>query len=336
MKVRIKDGNTRIWHFFLGLMPWFVCRYDMTTCLSVHCSSLLCWEISHYFQCVSNICTSKKWPLDSVISGIDLTCSYSADFGANARVEWKFKNILGSQVYVVFDGKPTGEQAPLFLPDLKMTCNLGAFHNSFLFCVTEPYSSRLTMYDSNLRFSKVTRKDIGVYDCEVSGNSQFGEVRVTLTVLGRNPPLTFWQIYLSRLHSWHRRFSPLSQSADIWTFCHAVPPSPPMCTIPTSVTTGKTAILGCHDADGSPPPTYRWFKNGVPLPAEPSKISGYQNATYNLDTNLGSLVRQRVHACLSVPAGVLLRCSVLKVSFLSDVPQNINVGLGRVLLRGCE
>lgn len=45
------------------------------------------------------------------------------------------------------------------------------------------------MYDSNLRFSKVTRKDTGVYDCEVSGNSQFGEVRVKLTALGRSPPL---------------------------------------------------------------------------------------------------------------------------------------------------
>lgn len=83
----------------------------------------------------------------------------------------------------------------------------------------------------------------------------------------------------------------LSQSADIWTFCHAVPPSPPVCKIPSSVTTGKTAKLSCHDGDGSPPPTYRWYKNGVPLPAEPSKISGYQNATYSLDTNLGSLVR---------------------------------------------
>lgn len=41
------------------------------------------------------------------------------------------------------------------------------------------------MYGSNLRFSKVTRKDNGVYDCEVSGNSKFGESRVTLTVLGK-------------------------------------------------------------------------------------------------------------------------------------------------------
>lgn len=46
----------------------------------------------------------------TVISGADLTCSYSADFGSSARVEWKFNDQKGSQVYVVFDGKPTGKQ----------------------------------------------------------------------------------------------------------------------------------------------------------------------------------------------------------------------------------
>lgn len=40
--------------------------------------------------------------------------------------------------------------------------------------------------NGNLRFSKVTRKDNGVYDCEVSGNGQFGETRVKLTVLGKD------------------------------------------------------------------------------------------------------------------------------------------------------
>lgn len=53
-----------------------------------------------------------------------------------------------------------------------------------------PYSDRVTMYGSNLRFSKVTRKDNGVYDCEVSGNGQFRESRVTLTVLGN------WSLYV--------------------------------------------------------------------------------------------------------------------------------------------
>ena len=49
------------------------------------------------------------------------------------------------------------------------------------------------MYDNNLQFSKLTRADTGVYDCEVSGGGQFGEARVKLTVEGkdsRNKPHT--------------------------------------------------------------------------------------------------------------------------------------------------
>ncbi|XP_070839292.1 F11 receptor, tandem duplicate 1 [Chaetodon trifascialis] len=155
--------------------------------------------------------------------GADLTCSYSPDFGANARVEWKFNDLKGSQTYVFYDGQTTG-----------------------------PYSSRVTMYGNNLRFSKVTRKDNGVYDCEVSGNGQFGEKRVKLTVL--------------------------------------VPPSPPVCRIPSSVTTGKAAFLSCHDNDGSPPPTYKWYKDDTLLPTEPHKIAAFKNATYNLNPDSGNLV----------------------------------------------
>ncbi|XP_068572299.1 F11 receptor, tandem duplicate 1 [Cebidichthys violaceus] len=155
--------------------------------------------------------------------GTDLTCSYSADFGANPRVEWKFKNLLGSQTYVIFNGK-----------------------------ATTPYSGRVTMYGSNLRFSKVTREDNGVYDCEVSsGSSQFGEVRVSMTVL--------------------------------------VPPAVPLCRVPTSVTTGRKAMLTCHDSVGSPPSKYKWFKDGVLLPTEPSKIAAFKNATYKLNTDNGNL-----------------------------------------------
>lgn len=154
--------------------------------------------------------------------GVDLTCSYSADFGSNARVEWKFMDLKGSQTYVIFDGKATG-----------------------------PYSSRVTMYGSNLRFSKVTRKDNGMYDCEVSGNGQPGEARVKLTVL--------------------------------------VPPSPPLCRVPSSVTTGNKAVLTCHDNDGSPPPTYNWYKDNVLLPLDPAKISSFKNASYRLNTETGNL-----------------------------------------------
>ncbi|KAM9348659.1 F11 receptor, tandem duplicate 1 [Symphorus nematophorus] len=155
--------------------------------------------------------------------GVDLTCSYSADFGADARVEWKFKDLKGSQTYVIFDGK-----------------------------ATTPYSNRVTMYSSNLRFSKVTRKDNGAYDCEVSGNGKFGEQKVKLTVL--------------------------------------VPPSPPVCRVPSSATTGRSATLTCHDSDGSPPPKYQWYKDGTLLPSDPSKMADFKNATYKLDIDSGNLV----------------------------------------------
>lgn len=41
-------------------------------------------------------------------------CSYSADFGPDARVEWKFQDLKGSQAYVIFDGSPTGKLLCLF------------------------------------------------------------------------------------------------------------------------------------------------------------------------------------------------------------------------------
>ncbi|XP_019941372.1 F11 receptor, tandem duplicate 1 isoform X1 [Paralichthys olivaceus] len=154
--------------------------------------------------------------------GADLKCTYSGDFGSNARVEWKFKDLKGSQSYVIFDGKPT-----------------------------TPYAGRVTLYDGNLRFTKMTRVDNGVYDCEVSGNGHFGEVRVKVTV--------------------------------------EVPPSAPLCRIPTSVTTGKTAMLTCHDSVGSPPPKYRWYKDTTLLPPDPHKIAGFKNYTYKLNPENGNL-----------------------------------------------
>lgn len=155
--------------------------------------------------------------------GTDLTCSYSADFGADAKVRWKFKNLEGSQTYVIYDQK-----------------------------ITTSYASRVTLYGSSLRFSKVTPADNGVYDCEVSAvRGQLGEVQVTMTVL--------------------------------------VPPSTPMCRVPTSVTTGRTAMLTCHDQVGSPPSKYKWFKDGTLLPPDPSKIAAFKNATYKLNTDNGNL-----------------------------------------------
>lgn len=154
--------------------------------------------------------------------GADLKCTYTADFGATPRIEWKFKDLKGSQSFIYFDNKPTAQ-----------------------------YAGRITQYTGGLRFNKVTRADTGDYDCEVSGNGGYGEKTVKLTVL--------------------------------------VPPSKPVSRIPSSVTTGKNALLTCFDNDGSPPPTYKWYKDNTPLPDDPSKFPSFKNLTYKMNAFNGNL-----------------------------------------------
>lgn len=96
----------------------------------------------------------KKELLINQYQSADFPCQYSADFGTNTRIEWKFKNLEGSQMYVIFKSE-----------------------------ITEPYRGRVKLLGSTLRLSNVTVKDNGFYDCEVSGNDHFGEVQMTLTVL---------------------------------------------------------------------------------------------------------------------------------------------------------
>ncbi|XP_016369784.1 junctional adhesion molecule A-like isoform X1 [Sinocyclocheilus rhinocerous] len=154
--------------------------------------------------------------------GVDLKCSYTADFGSSPRVEWKFKDLKGSQTLVYFDNQPTGK-----------------------------YAGRITVYDGGLRFNKVTRADTGDYDCEVSGNNGYDEKTIKLTVL--------------------------------------VPPSKPVSRIPSSVTTGSNARLTCFDTDGSPPSTYRWYKDNTPLPDDPTKFPNFKNLTYKMNVFNGNL-----------------------------------------------
>ncbi len=90
----------------------------------------------------------------------------------------------------------------------------------------------------------------------------------------------------------------MCRPAENWMFCPAVPPSPPVCRIPSSVTTGKKAELTCHDGDGSPAPTYRWYKDGTLLPPEPQKMAGFQNATYVLNPTEGKLVSYKFLLCI--------------------------------------
>ncbi|XP_036436385.1 F11 receptor, tandem duplicate 1 [Colossoma macropomum] len=155
-------------------------------------------------------------------SGADMKCDYTADFGASPRVEWKFKDLRGSQSFIFFDGQ-----------------------------ITAPYKERFTQYAGGLRIEKTTRKDTGGYTCEVSGNDGYAEVVIKLTVI--------------------------------------VPPSVPVSRIPTSVTTGKNVLLTCFDKDGSPPSTYQWYKDGTPLPEDPSKFPAFKNMTYKMNAQNGNL-----------------------------------------------
>ncbi|XP_073697283.1 F11 receptor, tandem duplicate 2 [Garra rufa] len=154
--------------------------------------------------------------------GVDLKCSYTADFGATPRIEWKFKDLKGYQFFIYFAGEATAE-----------------------------YKGRITVYDGGLRFNKVTRADSGEYDCEVSGNGGYDEKTIKLMVL--------------------------------------VPSSKPISTIPSSVTTGSNVRLTCFDADGSPPSTYRWYKDNTPLPEDPSKLPNFKNLTYKMNAFDGNL-----------------------------------------------
>lgn len=120
---------------------------------------------------------------------------------------------------------------------------------------TVPYENRVALFSGgNLRINKVTRQDHGRYDCEVSASqsSNFGEVSVTLTVL--------------------------------------VPPAAPLCRIPQSGTTGRTVKLSCYDGVGLPHPTYKWYKDGTPLPENPQQIAAFKNLTYKLDAAKGELM----------------------------------------------
>ncbi|XP_062391820.1 junctional adhesion molecule A-like [Sardina pilchardus] len=156
---------------------------------------------------------------------------------------------------------------------------------------TDPYQGRVTQYTGGLRFNSVTRDDIGLYVCTVAGNGHSAEAKINLVVL--------------------------------------VPPSVPFCSIPASVQTSSQVTLSCFDKDASPPATYKWYKNGEPLPEDPSKFTAYKNMTYKIDINKGTLEFPAVaHAdngdyyCeASNEAGPSKSCQAVQM-----IPYDLNVG----------
>ncbi|NWS78879.1 JAM1 protein, partial [Crotophaga sulcirostris] len=121
--------------------------------------------------------------------------------------------------------------------------------------LTEPYKNRVRFSPTSIHFSTVTREDTGKYICEVVGsNSQIAKSEVNLIV--------------------------------------QVPPSKPVAHVPTSATIGSRAVLRCTETDGSPPPTFRWYKDSMLMPADPKSSPTFRNSSYTLDATTGELIFQ--------------------------------------------
>uniref|UniRef100_A0A4X2LWV9 Junctional adhesion molecule A n=1 Tax=Vombatus ursinus TaxID=29139 RepID=A0A4X2LWV9_VOMUR len=75
-----------------------------------------------------------------------------------------------------------------------------------------------------------------------------------------------------------------------------VPPSKPTVSIPSSATIGNRVVLTCSEEDGSPPPQYQWFKDGILMPLDPKKTRAFINSSYTIDSKTGELVFEPLSA----------------------------------------
>ena len=69
-----------------------------------------------------------------------------------------------------------------------------------------------------------------------------------------------------------------------------MPPSKPVAHVPTSATIGSRAVLRCTETDGSPPPTFHWYKDSMLMPADPKTSLTFRNSSYTLNPTTGELV----------------------------------------------
>ncbi|NWU88146.1 JAM1 protein, partial [Onychorhynchus coronatus] len=73
-----------------------------------------------------------------------------------------------------------------------------------------------------------------------------------------------------------------------------VPPGKPLAHVPSSATIGSRAVLRCSEGQGSPPPTFRWYKDGSVLPPDPKSSPTFRNSSYSLDPRTGELIFEPV------------------------------------------
>ncbi|XP_053866952.1 junctional adhesion molecule A [Malaclemys terrapin pileata] len=126
---------------------------------------------------------------------------------------------------------------------------------------TDPYKDRAKYSPTRISFSSVTRKDTGKYTCEVfwpgsGGSDQLRKSEVDLIV--------------------------------------QVPPSKPVAKVPTSVTIGNKAVLSCTETDGSPPPTFQWYRDNILMPSNPKISEKFRNSSYTIDPKTGVLTIEPV------------------------------------------
>ncbi|XP_067328692.1 junctional adhesion molecule A [Anolis sagrei] len=156
-------------------------------------------------------------------SAVNLPCKAFGSQGTVTRQEWKFQRD-GTTVLFYYGGQ-----------------------------FTDAYKDRAVFYPNEIHLKSVTRKDSGLYICEVVGkdSSDFTQSQVDLIV--------------------------------------QVPPSKPKAQVPSVVTIGTKAVLTCVETDANPRPVYKWYRDNVEVPADPKTSSLFRNSSYSLDDKTGVL-----------------------------------------------
>lgn len=70
----------------------------------------------------------------------------------------------------------------------------------------------------------------------------------------------------------------------------AVKPVTPRCRVPKAVPVGKSASLHCQENEGYPAPIYSWYRNSEPLPTDSKSNAKFQNSSFILNPETGTLV----------------------------------------------